>query len=161
MGSIISSSQTINMGNCILNISIFLAVLGIVSVNAGDSSNLADPVLFCDGCFALVSEVEKDMSLSKGKKLNNRIETSLSGVCSTDKPRAYKFSPPTQVKTCNAILGKYRRLSPGCSVQRLQVLVRAGRFLLSSRRGRGRRQRTRQRPQRIRILLEVKKMSCG
>merc|ERR1711892_952410 len=112
---ITSSIQTVNMGNyilnmgnCILNISIFLVVLGIVSVNAGDSSNLADPVLFCDGCFALVSEVEKDMSLSKGQKLNTRIEKSLSGVCSTDKLRAYKFSPPTQVKTCNAILGKYR-----------------------------------------------------
>merc|ERR1711892_1599998 len=108
MGSIISSIQTINMGNCILNISIFLVVLGIVSVHAGDSSNLADPVLFCDGCFALVSEVEKDMSLSKGQKLNTRIENSLSDVCSTDRLRAYKFSPPTQVKTCNAILGKYR-----------------------------------------------------
>merc|ERR1712123_504914 len=108
MGSITSSIQTVNMGNCILNISIFLVLLGILSVNAGDSSNLADPVLFCDGCFALVSEVEKDMSLSKGQKLNTRIEKSLSGVCSTDKLRAYKFSPPTQVKTCNAILGKYR-----------------------------------------------------
>ena len=54
-----------------------------------------------------MSEVEKDMSLNKGQKLNTRIEKTLSGVCSTDRLRAYKFSPPTQVKTCNAILGKY------------------------------------------------------
>ena len=85
-----------------------LAIISIVSVKAGDSSNLDDPVLFCDGCFALVSEVEKDMSMNKGEKLNTRIEKTLSGVCSTDRLRAYKFSPPTQVKTCNAILGKYK-----------------------------------------------------
>ena len=54
-----------------------------------------------------MSEVEKDMSMNKGQKLNTRIEKTLSGVCSTDRLRAYKFSPPTQVKTCNAILGKY------------------------------------------------------
>ena len=82
-----------------------LAIINIVCINAGDSSNLDDPVLFCDGCFALVSEVEK--SMNKGQKLNTRIEKTLSGVCSTDRLRAYKFSPPTQVKTCNGILGKY------------------------------------------------------
>ena len=76
------------------------------------SSNLDDPVLFCDGCFALVSEVEKDMSGSRlsGEKLQARITTSLAGVCSTDRLRAYMFSPPTQVKTCTAILAKYKHL---------------------------------------------------
>merc|ERR1712215_68236 len=56
------------------------------------------------------SEIENDMSSNHGRKLMERIETSLAGVCSTDKLRAYKFSPPTQVKTCNAILGKYRMM---------------------------------------------------
>ena len=96
-----------NMSNSFIQISLLLVILNIVTTSAGDSSNLDDPVLFCDGCFALVSEVEKDMSLNKGQKLNTRIEKTLSGVCSTDRLRAYKFSPPTQVKTCNAILGKY------------------------------------------------------
>ena len=41
--------------------SIFLA-LTILSVSA-EKSNLDDPVLFCDGCFAMVSEIEKDMSV--------------------------------------------------------------------------------------------------
>ena len=95
------------MFNSFIQISLLLLIFNIVTASAGDSSNLDDPVLFCDGCFALVSEVEKDMSLNKGQKLNTRIEKTLSGVCSTDRLRAYKFSPPTQVKTCNAILGKY------------------------------------------------------
>ena len=48
-----------------LNMNIFLfllLVLTIISVSA-EKSNLDDPVLFCDGCFALVSEIEKDMSV--------------------------------------------------------------------------------------------------
>ena len=85
------------MFNSFLQISLLLVILNIVTTSAGESSNLDDPVLFCDGCFALVSEVEKDMSLNKGQKLNTRIEKTLSGVCSTDRLRAYKFSPPTQV----------------------------------------------------------------
>jgi len=56
----------------------------------------------------MVSEIEKDMSSNHGRKLMERIETSLMNVCSTDRLRAYKFSPPTQVKTCTAILAKYR-----------------------------------------------------
>merc|ERR1719315_496345 len=49
-----------------------------------------------------------NLSSKKGEKLKSRIEKSLAGVCSTDRLRAYKFSPPTQVKTCTAILGQYR-----------------------------------------------------
>ena len=77
-----------------------------------DKSNLDDPVLFCDGCFAMVSEIAKDMSVSgsSGQTLRTRIDASLGGVCSTDRLRAYKFSPPTQVKTCEGILGKYKHL---------------------------------------------------
>ena len=104
---IINSVLAINMFSSIILSFLPLAIINIVCINAGDSSNLDDPVLFCDGCFALVSEVEKDMSMNKGQKLNTRIEKTLSGVCSTDRLRAYKFSPPTQVKTCNGILGKY------------------------------------------------------
>merc|ERR1712013_299862 len=108
MGFFLNSVLAINMLSSIIISFLSLAIISIVAVKAGDSSNLDDPVLFCDGCFALVSEVEKDMSMNKGEKLNTRIEKTLSGVCTTDRLRAYKFSPPTQVKTCNAILGKYK-----------------------------------------------------
>ena len=88
----------------------------IVSGASGqpEKSNLDDPALFCDGCFALVSEVVKDMSDNSAKqKLQARIDQSLDNVCITDRLRSYKFSPPTQVKTCNAILDKYRILLTG------------------------------------------------
>ena len=60
-------------------------------------------------------------SALQGEKLEARIDRGLAGVCTTDKLRAYKFSPPTQVnlwqvdrltnfqvKTCLAILDKYQ-----------------------------------------------------
>ena len=90
-----------------MNLHYFIFILLAVFAN-GDPSSLSDPVLFCDGCFAMVSEIEKDMSSNHGRKLMERIETSLANICSTDRLRAYKFSPPTQVKTCTAILAKYR-----------------------------------------------------
>ena len=45
-----------------------------------------------------------------GETLKTRLERSLDSVCSTDRLRAYKFSPPTQLKTCSAILARYRNL---------------------------------------------------
>ena len=42
---------------------IFTILLFLVWTIAAEKSNLDDPVLFCDGCFALVSEIEKDMSV--------------------------------------------------------------------------------------------------
>ena len=60
---------------------------------------LQDPALFCDGCFATVTEVSADLVNRQAKrvKLKTRINTALDNVCHTDKLRAYKFSPPTQV----------------------------------------------------------------
>ena len=77
---------------------------------SAEKTNLDDPVLFCDGCFAMVSEIEKSLSVRSGQTLKARIEKSLASVCTTDKLRSYKFSPPTQVKTCTAILGRWRPL---------------------------------------------------
>ena len=45
-------------------------------------------------CYKFCSTVFADR---QGEKLEARIDRSLAGVCSTDKLRAYKFSPPTQV----------------------------------------------------------------
>ena len=45
-------------------------------------------------CYKFCSTVFAD---HQGEKLEARIDRSLAGVCSIDKLRAYKFSPPTQV----------------------------------------------------------------
>jgi len=89
---------------------LLLSLLVVVVSSNDPLKNLRDPVLFCDGCFAVVSELQKDMVASKGEKLDARVNQGLDGICSTDKLRAYKFSPPTQVKTCEAILAKYRNM---------------------------------------------------
>ena len=88
---------------------IIVITLLLLQVSA-EKSNLDDPVLFCDGCFAMVSEIEKSLSVRSGQTLKARIEKSLGSVCTTDKLRSYKFSPPTQVKTCTAILERWRPL---------------------------------------------------
>ena len=44
---------------------------------------------------SLSSHVQR--SAFQGEKLEARIDRGLAGVCTTDKLRAYKFSPPTQV----------------------------------------------------------------
>ena len=65
---------------------IILTTLLILFVTA-EKTNLDDPVLFCDGCFAMVSEIEKSLSVRTGQTLKARIENSLTSVCSTDKLR--------------------------------------------------------------------------
>merc|ERR1712013_329459 len=65
---------------------LIFSLLGVVSTD-DPSANLRDPVLFCDGCYALVSELQKDLVASKGQKLEARIDQGLAGVCSTDKLR--------------------------------------------------------------------------
>ncbi len=53
-----------------MKISYIFIVLAL-SVSA-EKSNLEDPVLFCDGCFAMVSEIEKDMSVRSGASQSDR-----------------------------------------------------------------------------------------
>ena len=99
--------QTMKYSLVTLLVTLVQAVCGVELKK--EKSNLDDPVIFCDGCFALVSEVVKDMSDNTHKQtLQTRIEQSLNNVCSTDRLRAYMFSPPTQVKTCFSILNKYQ-----------------------------------------------------
>ena len=78
MGHLIGTAFTMNL----MSILVFL-VLEVSS----EKSNLDDPVLFCDGCFALASEIEKDLAVNTGQTLKTRIETSLGAVCSTDRLR--------------------------------------------------------------------------
>ena len=99
-------------GKSVQNVQIFLLLL-MFEVMQGEKSGSTlgdDPVVACDGCYALVSEVVQDMTRSTGQTLKTRIETSLAGLCTTDRLRSYKFSPPTQVKSCNSILGRYRHM---------------------------------------------------
>ena len=49
-----------------LDMKIFYIFLVLASSVSAEKSNLEDPVLFCDGCFAMVSEIEKDMSVRSG-----------------------------------------------------------------------------------------------
>ena len=72
----------------------FAKVLTILIYTIGNNknkekNNLEDPVLFCDGCFALASELHKDLSSTAGAglKLRERVEASLAAVCSTDRLR--------------------------------------------------------------------------
>ena len=50
---------------------------------ASEKSNLDDPVLFCDGCFAMFSAIKKSLSVRSGQTLKARIENSLGSVCTT------------------------------------------------------------------------------
>ena len=69
-----------------------LTILTFIIVNNKnkEKNNLEDPVLFCDGCFALASELHKDLSSTAGAglKLRERVEASLAAVCSTDRLRS-------------------------------------------------------------------------
>ena len=49
-----------------LDMKIFYIFLVLALSVSAEKSNLEDPVLFCDGCFAMVSEIEKDMSVRSG-----------------------------------------------------------------------------------------------
>ena len=66
-----------------------ILLTSLVNNKNKEKNNLEDPVLFCDGCFALASELHKDLSSSAGAglKLRERVEASLAAVCSTDRLR--------------------------------------------------------------------------
>ncbi|TRY71717.1 hypothetical protein TCAL_06078 [Tigriopus californicus] len=71
-------------------------------------SELKDPFLFCDACYATITEVTAMMVQSKGSKLKQRIKTALDSVCSTDHLRRYILSPPKMTKACSALLKTWR-----------------------------------------------------
>ena len=69
-----------------------MSILTFIIVNNKnkEKNNLEDPALLCDGCFALASELHKDLSSTAGAglKLRERVEASLAAVCSTDRLRS-------------------------------------------------------------------------
>ena len=76
--SLLLESEAFNMNL----FSIFLFFVSTIFSVCAEKSNLDDPVLFCDGCFAMVSEIEKDMSVrfvgSQSDLLTSKYRTSWS-----------------------------------------------------------------------------------
>ena len=79
-------------------------VVSLLVIVQGDSElpkDLKDPVLFCEGCYGSMYEIDAFMIKLKHETLKNRIANTLNEVCQTDNLRKYVFSPPkmTKVKT--------------------------------------------------------------
>ena len=60
--------------------------------------DLRDPVLFCEGCYATMYEIDAMMIKTKHEKLNQRITNAINAVCHKDHLRKYVFSPPKMEK---------------------------------------------------------------
>ena len=60
--------------------------------------DLRDPVLFCEGCYGSMYEIDAFMNRLKHETLKNRISNTLDQVCHTDHLRKYVFSPPKMAK---------------------------------------------------------------
>ena len=87
----------------IMNFSI-IAIILVLSSNLTSSSeselpkDLKDSVLFCEGCYGTMYELDNMMTDLKHLKLNQRVQTALEEVCHTDNLRKYVFSPPKMSK---------------------------------------------------------------
>ncbi len=60
--------------------------------------DLSDPVLFCEGCYGVMHEINFFMETHTDQKLIPRIQNALDEVCHTDHLRKYVFSPPKMSK---------------------------------------------------------------
>jgi len=70
--------------------------------------DLKDSVLFCEGCYGTMYEIDNMMIELKHLKLTERVRESIHTVCSTDLLRKYVFSPPKMTKVCKAITNHFR-----------------------------------------------------
>lgn len=61
-------------------------------------TELKDQFLFCEACYATITEVTEMMIQSRGTTLKKRIKNALDSVCSTDHLRKYILSPPKMAK---------------------------------------------------------------
>ena len=80
-----------------MNITILLAYLSTV-MSLDMPKELQDPVLFCEGCYGTMYEVDQLMINLKHLKLERRVQDTLRDVCHTDNLRKYVFSPPKMFK---------------------------------------------------------------
>ncbi len=60
--------------------------------------DLSDPVLYCEGCYGVMFEIDAFMVRLKHEKLETRVKKALDQVCHTDHLRKYVFSPPKMTK---------------------------------------------------------------
>ncbi|XP_023332113.1 uncharacterized protein LOC111704190 isoform X2 [Eurytemora carolleeae] len=91
-----------------IKIFIFLTAHALAIPGDNGPPGLTDKVLFCDGCFAMISEIFEDLETFRELAGNTRlIEETLANICDHQRLRRYKFSPPTQKKTCLAIQKHY------------------------------------------------------
>lgn len=104
-----------------INMAKILALILLPMIVMGDQDlpkELSDQVLYCEGCYGTMMEIDEFMIRLKHETLNTRIELTLDGVCSTDLLRKYVFSPPKMAK-----VSAYR----SCHQSRtLQVLLFSG-----------------------------------
>ena len=76
---------------------IFLALFS--SVTCTDlPKDLSDPVLFCEGCYGTMYEIDRMITNLKHMRLEERVGKTLAEVCHTDNLRKYVFSPPKMSK---------------------------------------------------------------
>ena len=81
---------------CSLVVVIF--VLPSIASSSDLPKDLKDPVLFCEGCYGTMYELDNMMISLKNLKLDQRIQSALEKVCHTDNLRKYVFSPPKMSK---------------------------------------------------------------
>ena len=70
----------------------------IVKVKSELPKDLKDPILFCEGCYGSMYEIDAFMIRLKHETLKTLIENTLDEVCHTDNLRKYVFSPPKMTK---------------------------------------------------------------
>ncbi|XP_045109691.1 uncharacterized protein LOC123503756 [Portunus trituberculatus] len=95
-----------------------VVVLVVVTSNAtdiGPKTLLPDDVLFkdqaafCEGCYAIVHEAEKLMTIWQKEKgsIEDHIDAAFLATCTTDRLRTYVLSPPKMVRLCSGIRAHY------------------------------------------------------
>ncbi|KAK7075107.1 hypothetical protein SK128_000398 [Halocaridina rubra] len=74
-----------------------------------DDNLFKDPATFCEGCYALVHEMDKLLSKWAKEKgsMENHIDAALLAVCSTERLRSYVLSPPKMERLCKGIRAHY------------------------------------------------------
>lgn len=95
-----------------------VVVLVVVSSNATemgpktllpDDALFKDQAAFCEGCYALVHEAEKLMTMWQKEKgsIEDHIDAAFLATCTTDRLRTYVLSPPKMVRLCSGIRAHY------------------------------------------------------
>ena len=78
---------------------ILFFIFNVVHTTKSDlPQDLKDPVLFCEGCYGTMYEIDNMMIELKHLKLTERVRQTINTVCTTELLRKYVFSPPKMTK---------------------------------------------------------------